>query len=305
MKRSHISSDETDDGLPVKRIRGGGGETVDGILPDNDDFLDEIDELREEEDVDEPPVDAVFSDISESMRKRWLRPKTDVKDNSDDFSFQCFDMDVFGGSALEKNPNESKSRVLGATSGQVPVIRAYGVNDSGNSVVTFIHGFTPYGFFALPPGAKFENTEANLGKIRQFINTRLEGVSRQRHTEYCRAVAYVDSFKSIMGYNTRHTRFLRITVAMPTLIPPLRTIMEEGINLPTVQTDGDNSYQPFEANIPFVLRYMIDKDIGGAGWLTLPKKTYQIRDSSVKTTHCQVRQGREKKIPKVVQMKDR
>ena len=37
------------------------------------------------------------------------------------------------------------------------------------------------------------------------------------------------------------------------------------------------------------MRYMIDKDVTGASWLTLPKGSYRLRESeSEKGTHCQV-----------------
>lgn len=149
--------------------------------------------------------------------------------------------------------------------------------------------FTPYGYFALPENSTFENTEENLTKIRHCLNSRLEGSARgTRLPEYCRAVSYVDSHKSIMGFESPHTHFLKVMVAMPTLIPPLKRIMEEGIDLAGVQCNGEGmGYSAFECNVPFVLRYMIDQDISGAGWLTLSKKTYQIRSFSEKQTHCQ------------------
>ena len=74
---------------------------------------------------------------------------------------------------------------------------------------------------------------------------------------------------------------------MPTLVPTLKRIMEDGVELAGVNSD-DNLYNGFECNVPFVLRYMIDQDIQGAGWLTLPQKTYQVRSEDRKQTHCQV-----------------
>ena len=42
-------------------------------------------------------------------------------------------------------------------------------------------------------------------------------------------------------------------------------------------------------DVPFVMRYMIDKDVTGASWLTLPKGSYRLRESETeKGTHCQV-----------------
>lgn len=280
--------------FPAKRLRGGGSgsEPNEDYYPDDEDLIDEIEPPEE---MDSPELrgasDALFSDITTKTRERWLRPANQVKDNGEDLSIQWFDMDMMGGNPLPKNPNESKSRVVGATSGQVPIIRAYGVSEAGNSVAVFIHGFTPYGYFALPAGSTFQNTEENLTKIRKCIDNRLEGAARgSRLSEHCRAVSYITSHKSIMGYESAHTHFFKIMVAMPTLIPTLKRIMEEGIDLAGVQCgdDGSTQYSAFECNVPFVLRYMIDQDISGAGWMTLPKKTYQLRNVAEKVTNCQV-----------------
>jgi hypothetical protein len=277
---------------------------------DNDDLIDNYCQEEEEEDefmeemepnpanddgsgVTTAPVDStVFSDITESTRKRWLRPPNDCTDNSKDLSLQWFDMDMIGGYALKENPNETTSnrRVVGASEGQVPVIRAFGVTEAGNSAIVCIHGFTPYGYFALPQGSTFDHTEDNLAKIRMYLNNRLEGQARGgKLHEYCHAVSYETGYKSIMGYESPHTHFFRVMVAMPTLIPTLKRIMEEGVDLSGVTTPQGNDYSAFECNVPFVLRYMIDNDISGAGWLTLPKQTYQVRKPSDKKTHCQVR----------------
>jgi DNA polymerase delta subunit 1 len=266
---------------------------VDKHYEDADDFMDEIQEIPDDaEDISHD--NTVFSDITENMRQRWVRPPCQIYDNSNDLSLQCFDMDLLGGPALEQNPNELKEdrRAVGSKKGQVPIIRAYGVTEVGNSVTVFIHGYTPYGFFALPEHAKFDDTTENRRKIREYLNQRLEGQARgagKQLEEYCVAVRFFDDKKSIMGYKSPHTQFFRIMVTMPTLIPTLKRIMEEGIELPGVKlANQDNQYSAFECNVPFVLRYMIDQDIGGAGWLTLPAKTYQVREQAKKQTHCQV-----------------
>eukprot|EP00536_Pseudo-nitzschia_multiseries_P004490 jgi/Psemu1/188144/e_gw1.74.117.1 len=198
---------------------------------------------------------------------------------------------MIGGSALDRNPSELEPdrRVVGASEGQVPIIRAFGVTEDGNSATVFIHGFTPYGYFALPQGSTFDHTEENLSKIRMYLNSRLEGQARGgKLHEYCLAISYDTEHKSIMGYESPHTHFFKVLVAMPTLIPTLKRIMEEGLDLAGVTAPEGNQYSAFECNVPFVLRYMIDHDVSGAGWMTLPKKTYQIRDASKKRTHCQV-----------------
>ena len=261
-----VEEDHNSDALRTKRLRGGGAPVEEDLYLDDDEIVEDMEPPEEVDPAASPQSADVFSDISEETRKRWMRPSNTIKDSSEDLNLQWFDMDMIGGSPLEKNPNKSKSRVVGATNGQVPVIRAYGISEAGNSVAVFIHGFTPYGYFALPAGSTFENTEENLTKIRQVINSRLEGAARgARLPEYCRAVSYVTSHKSILGYESPHTHFFKVMVAMPTLIPTFKRIMEEGIDLAGVQTEDDNMlYSAFECNVPFVLRYMIDLDIAYA-----------------------------------------
>lgn len=259
-----------------------------------------------------------FDDLSPSQLERWCRPPVPESSlNSDqvDLHLQWLDMDIVGGEPLRENPNRSKKFVLGAAKGEVPIIRVYGVTDGGNSVVVFIHGYTPYGYFALPEGfhlAYKSDKEKNviLGKIRQVLNEKLVSAKSARSksgveedSNLVQGVQYVEDCKSIMGYNTSHDRFLKVYLQMPTLVTTLKRIMEEGVTLPGIvakegvvprhQWDdvggggGGSSYQAFECNVPFVLRFMVDEDICGAGWLTLPKGTYEIRKSSA-TTNCQV-----------------
>ena len=296
-----------------KRLRGGGGggdddyeddfdfppddELVEDEMPIPDD-VDSSNNNNDSNDDSNAHAAAVISDINENMRKRWHRPPVKATDNKADVSVQWFDMDLQNGTPMPVHPNELKedrSSVTGSTVGQVPVIRAYGVTEEGNSATVFIHGFTPYGYFALPPGATLDPTEDNLLQIRHYLDAKLADSARgQKLEEYCRAVYYVDNHKSIMGYESPHTHFLRVYVAMPGLIPTLKRIMEDsGTVLPCVEapTNAYGSTEPyaaFECNVPFVLRYMIDREIAGAGWLTLPARTYQLRTPNNKQTHCQV-----------------
>jgi DNA polymerase delta subunit 1 len=47
-------------------------------------------------------------------------------------------------------------------------------------------------------------------------------------------------------------------------------------------------YQCFEANMPFVLRYLINQDISGCCWLEAPAGTYRIRSREEKLSACQL-----------------
>lgn len=64
--------------------------------------------------------------------------------------------------------------------------------------------------------------------------------------------------------------YWKIETSTPNVINPLRNLFEseaiiEGIQLPK---------QTFESNIPYVLRFMIDKELVGMGWMQI--QNYQI-----------------------------
>jgi DNA polymerase delta subunit 1 len=336
-QKHHLAQE---DGLPiatsdVKRIRGGG-------TPNEDELYNNDDNLYNEQDFEDDDAAAAaemeyhdegsnlswsdanikdsaikFDNLSPEQLKRWARPPVpdDVLDSSAaDLHLQWLDIDMVNGTPLSSNPNSQKKSVVGAQEGEVPVIRVYGVTDAGNSAVVFIHGYTPYGYFALPEGHElaYQNEDeknSKLTKIREILNARLKIAKARRNqkrgdenADLVHGVQYIEDCKSIMGYNSSHTRFLKVYLQMPTLVPALKRIMEEGMTLPgitpkegfqsrnTWDESANTSYQPFECNVPFVLRFMIDEKITGAGWLTLPKGTYQHHMKGRKLTNCQVSQ---------------
>lgn len=317
-----------------KRIRGGGFEEElydeDAIEDDYDEYMDEPAEAKDGDttttsssgsnsdnkkpnsnskaDTADTAID--FTDLSPSQLKRWARPPVPTTSTNHDIHLQWLDIDIISGNALSHNPNHSKKHVVGATKGDVPIIRVYGVTDAGNSIVTFIHGYTPYGYFALPENHVVNYQAGNksqknmiLGKIRDVLNLRMRDAkshNRRIDSDIVQGVQYIEDHKSIMGFTTSHTKFLKVYVSLPHYIPALKRVMEEGVVLPGIsKEDGSNSngsmwengnsgstYQPFECNVPFVLRFMIDQTICGAGWLTLPKNTYEFGKDNV--TNCQM-----------------
>jgi DNA polymerase delta subunit 1 len=98
-----------------------------------------------------------------------------------------------------------------------------------------------------------------------------------------------------MGYDPAHTKFVKVYVSLPGMITKLKSIMEEGMLVPGI-LDGAGSevkdivmMSPYECNVPYVMRYMIDFDITGASWLTLPRGSYGLRvEEGERGTHCQV-----------------
>ena len=232
--------------------------------------------------------------VSEKDRNCWYRPSLPRASltNKSDLSIQWLDMDVVTGQALSENPNRKRQHVVGQRKGAVPVLRTYGVSEEGHSVAVFIHGFTPYGYFAVPEG--FSVDVNSLNDIRKTLEVRLKSAVSGPASTSAQVVGIelVNDHTSIYGYVSAHSLFLKVYVSLPGFIPKLKTIMEAGIDLPGVTGPGDAgiapSFNAYECNVPFVLRYMVDRALAGAGWITLPKETYAVRTGPNPETHCQV-----------------
>lgn len=281
----------------IKRLRGGGIDDED-MIPEPEDLYDDAEDDIKKEEEQYIPDEALDEDaarlLHSSDKQRWARPDLPEMSNTKDLDVQWIDMDVVSGAALSQNPNRKK-KLMGQSEGQVPILRTYGVTESGHSVTIFIHGFTPYAYFSLPVGSKCD--QSKLGELRNVLTDRMQASVRstQAASSTVLGIEYISDHKSIMGYETPHNEFLKIYVSLPGLVPALKRIMEESTSLPGITFDQTtmasltNTFGGFEANVPFVLRFLVDQDITGAGWLTLPAETYQIRPVGKKETLCQVR----------------
>lgn len=91
--------------------------------------------------------------------------------------------------------------------------------------------------------------------------------------------------QSIWGYHFNEMGdFLQITVALPALVATARRMLEKGITVPGL---GMKFFSTYESNLQFALRYMVDKNLRGGGWVELPKGSYRIR-AAEKTSTCQL-----------------
>ncbi|KAG7270693.1 hypothetical protein CRUP_005360 [Coryphaenoides rupestris] len=83
--------------------------------------------------------------FSADINPKWRRPPASPLDpDSDVLVFQQLDLDYYLGDAVVGMPGQSH--------GTVPIIRMFGVTDSGNSVCCHVHGFAPYFYTPAPTG---------------------------------------------------------------------------------------------------------------------------------------------------------
>lgn len=124
-----------------------------------------------------------------AAQRRWLRPRpvhlnptTDNLGNNSqhdsgvslnvkisDTAIQWYDIDMTSGEPLAANP--SGGAMAGSLEGPVPVVRLFGVSQSGASVMASVHGFTPY-FFASVPNS-FELNVASMSACRVVFDQKV------------------------------------------------------------------------------------------------------------------------------------
>ena len=146
-------------------------------------------------------------------------------------------MDVTSGDVLPCHPKGAGLTVPGASVGPVPVVRLFGVSEAGHSVACFVHGFTPYLYCILPRGANVGNP-AFEGTLRATLNRLLAGRGRGVEEKKCAnpvlGVKVHTDKASLMGYQFGEARvFVQVFVAMPTMVPTLKRVLEEdGVEFP-------------------------------------------------------------------------
>jgi len=253
-------------------------------------------ELALMEEMDAEDADMMLSDIysegvpiedatTDGIDLSWSRPQPPLISPAETaIVFQWIDIDMVQGQPLTSNPKQGTS-MPGAANGPVPIIRLYGVSETGNSVMCHVHGYTPY-LYALAP---MDFPVERLGDLRTVLN---EGVKNRLRgadsgVQNCvLGVSLIQDHCSIYGYNfDKKQNFFKIFTAMPTMVPTVRSLVESGFSVPNY---GNVNSSPFESNVPFVLRYMIDNDISGANWLEVPPGSYSLRTSTQSISRCQI-----------------
>uniref|UniRef100_A0A8C1XUW2 DNA polymerase n=1 Tax=Cyprinus carpio TaxID=7962 RepID=A0A8C1XUW2_CYPCA len=188
------------------------------------------------------PVGDLFS---ADLNPRWKRPHAPpLQPNSDTLIFHQIDLDYYLGSAVAGMP--------GQVQGKVPIVRMFGVTDSGNSVCCHVHGFAPYFYVPAPNGF----TNAHLAEFQRELNSVVLKDMRSNKDNIAVTVLAVDITKKESMYHyhgNKPLEFLRITMAMPRLIAPAKRLLEQGFKFANFATQ---SYQAYEANIDFEIRLM-------------------------------------------------
>ncbi|KAI8471465.1 MAG: DNA polymerase delta subunit one [Monoraphidium minutum] len=249
-----------------------------------DDLIDEADDMFNDDDVPEAymPDDeeggAPELDLCEAGRN-WLRPAApNLQPGCDALVFQQLEVDYTVG--------KPRKDVWPTNAQLVPVVRMYGVNDAGNSVCVFVHGFEPYFFCECPPHWVPEHYEELLAALRRhprLLEGRGKGSLGVPPVTSVEPVQRADLWTFQGG---RQKTYLKITVAMPNLVPAAKGALEDG----SIRVGGDMGLrvQTFEANVIYALRFMVDTGMGGGSWVELPAGSWKRVAQEQAATYCQI-----------------
>jgi DNA polymerase delta subunit 1 len=156
----------------------------------------------------------------------------------------------------------------------------FGVTREGNSVCCFVHGFEPYFYIACPPGMGPDD----ISNFHQSLEGRMrESNKNAKVPKFVKRIEMVQK-RSIMYYQQQKSQtFLKITVALPTMVASCRGILDRGLQIDGL---GMKSFQTYESNILFVLRFMVDCDIVGGNWIEVPTGKYKKNARTL--SYCQL-----------------
>ncbi|KAG0670580.1 DNA-directed DNA polymerase delta [Maudiozyma exigua] len=158
------------------------------------------------------------------------------------------------------------------------VVRFFGVTNDGHSVLCNVTGFKHY-LYVPQPAADNANDESKRKEFISYLND-----------NYNNSVSSIEVVprQSIWGYSgDTKIPFWRVYTTQPHMINKLRTGFERGhITFESWFSSGTTTYD----NIAYTLRCMIDCQIVGMSWITLPKGKYKMvpEDRRVSTAQLEV-----------------
>jgi DNA polymerase delta subunit 1 len=140
-----------------------------------------------------------------------------------------------------------------------------------NSVLCHVHGFLPYLYVQAPNGFLDDD-------IPEFLT------SLERDMNDIGAIVKVEIVQKSNIYSYRgdaKVPFLKITVSSHNAINGAKRVLEGSFSFSRF---SNMTFQTFESNLPFIMRFMIDRKLTGMNWVECNKFT--IRRN--KHTPCQI-----------------
>lgn len=168
-----------------------------------------------------------------------------------------------------------------------PLLRIYGITETGNSILAIVKNFYPYFYVECPHG--FES-EQDIEMLSKYLDTFL----KEKYSEFEKHIIRMDISQktNIYNYSNLKLNFIKITVMAPKMVSTLRDFFEDGKSI------GNFSFArlTYESKLNFPLRYMIDNGIVGMSWITLKAGDYKIRNKKISKCQLEVEISYEKVV---------
>ncbi|XP_012150991.1 DNA polymerase zeta catalytic subunit isoform X2 [Megachile rotundata] len=142
----------------------------------------------------------------------------------------------------------------------VPVVRIFGSTPSGTKTCLHIHGVFPYIYI---PCIINNNVDSFMYKLAAAIDSGINvslgsAVSNTQHVYKIQRISGIPLY----GYHEKEHLFFKIYFYNPAMIKRAADLLQNGTIL-------NQSFQPHEAHIPFILQFMIDYNLYGMSLINL------------------------------------
>lgn len=158
------------------------------------------------------------------------------------------------------------------------VIRCFGVNEEGESIMCKITGYKPE--FYIKVNDKFDNVR--LGYFIEWIS---ESYYNRKYPEAlekreCKIVRR----KDIYGFrNNKEYKFVKLVFNNYTALKRMKYLFKKPVCINRVNTKAVK-YKVYESNFEGFMRFCHKKDIYMAGWIRLRKGEYKVTNDTARTT---------------------
>ncbi|KAL6255967.1 hypothetical protein P5V15_013204 [Pogonomyrmex californicus] len=158
------------------------------------------------------------------------------------------------------------SEFRGSEVKKVPVIRAFGSTAMGKKTCLHIHGVFPYMYI---PCTVQENIDSYVYQLAASIDSALNTsfgstLSNNQHVYKIQRVSGIPFY----GYHEKEHVFFKIYFYNPAIIKRTADLLQNGAIL-------NQTLQPYEAHIPYILQFMIDYNLYGMNLINLNSVKYR------------------------------
>ncbi|EAY14750.1 polymerase zeta subunit, putative [Trichomonas vaginalis G3] len=189
----------------------------------------------------------------------WKRPQIVGKPGLD---FCLIDLDY----RIQSTPNFKYDT---RKEGEVAVVDIHGCDNEGHSILCHVHGVIPYFYTSIP----YNFTAEGLEELKNKLNSALSPFNKGNLVVY--SCEFVEK-RNIYGFTKEaKSRYVKVCTTLPKHVASCRRVLES--NQIQLSCSPSYSFQTFESNVDFIIRYMDDVGITGCSWLKLEAQNYDIR----------------------------